>query len=233
MACLTEFEDTGLNKNKKGALNVATKRIFVWMLGIATLVLVLYVRNEYNKINGVGPAAPAKPSASATPPPKDKPAPVTDATGEGAFMGLPFGADEKAIVARFRGQLKKLEARQEFAFSYVDYILPGFDMDGVAMDVYFQMDKDTQVLTQVMLRNMAENKPPGVFAEAFKSLFLSRTIVYGMPESTEEGERGSSFFAEKCKWTQGRTSIYLSRTQKAYANGETSEMLTLRFTQTG
>jgi hypothetical protein len=218
---------------------VKTKRLFVLLFAIATLVLILYVRNEYNKINGVnlGPSAALSqdtgPAASVAATPKGTNAKAADAAADATFMGLPFGSDEKAILAKFGGQVKKLESRADFAFWYVDYIIPNYDMDGVPMDVYFQMDKDSHLLTQVLLRKMVEEKPLGVYGEDFKSLSLSRIFVYGMPEGTEEGDRGGAYFREEHHWKQGHTAINLSRTQKAYANGKTSEMLTLRFTQAG
>jgi hypothetical protein len=214
-----------------------TKRVFAWLFAVATLALVLYVRNEYNIINGVNLGPPAKVSQASAPaataPRPEKPGQAKDEVADEAFMGLPFGSDEKAIVAKFGSQLKKLETRENFAYWYVDYIIPGFDMDGVPMDVHFQMDKDSHLLTQVLLRKMADDKPLGVYAEDFKALTMRGLVMYGMPEATEEGDRKSNYFREERKWTRARANVDLSRTQKSRADGSTSEMITLRFTQPG
>jgi hypothetical protein len=101
------------------------------------------------------------------------------------------------------------------------------------MDVHFQMDKDSHLLTQVLLRKMADDRPLGVYAEDFKALTMRGLVMYGMPEATEEGDRKSNYYREERKWTRGRTIVDLSRTQKARANGSTSEMLTMRYTQSG
>jgi hypothetical protein len=214
-----------------------TKREFGWLFAIATLALVLYVRNEYNIINGVNLGPPAKVAQASAPAAtiarSEKPVQAKAEVADENFMGLPFGSDEKAIVAKFGSKLKKLEGREDFAYWYVDYIIPGFDMDGVPMDVHFQMDKDSHLLTQVLLRKMADDRPLGVYAEDFKALTMRGLVMYGMPEATEEGDRKSNYYREERKWTRGRTIVDLSRTQKARANGSTSEMLTMRYTQSG
>jgi hypothetical protein len=211
------------------------KRVFVWLFGIATLVLILAVRAKYNEINGTGPRppapvaqvpAPAAKAALTSAAPEQAKALVADET----FMGLPLGSDEKAILEKFSSQVKKLDERQKFAFTYADYFIPGFEMDGIPMDVYFQMDNDSHRLTQVLLRNMVDDKPPGFYQIDFNTLNGFRTAAYGFPQVTEQGDPKATY-RQQMSWVRGRTAIELTRSQIKRANGSMNEMLTLRFAQ--
>jgi hypothetical protein len=105
-------------------------------------------------------------------------------------------------------------------------------MDGIPMDVYFQMDKDSHLLTQVLLRKIVDDKPPGFFQIDYNTLLFFRTAEYGFSQSAEEGNPKANY-RQQMSWVRGRTEIELTRSQLARANGSTNEMLTLRFSQPG
>jgi hypothetical protein len=200
------------------------KKLFWVAFGIATLAGVVVVRKTYNDINNGAPSQPARTArAIAATGNPGVPAPP----GGVEFMGIFFGADEKAILAKFGNQLKKVE-RQHFMGAYVDYIIPDYVWEGVHMEAYFQMDSRTHRLTSVLLRKMAYDQPLGIYDAEFNALMPPLALAYGEPAISSEGEPPVTFNDERT-WLKGATLIELAYGKRVYSGGSSTQMLTLRF----
>lgn len=91
-----------------------------------------------------------------------------------------WGMSEAELLKVFHSRLKKLPARMEFHAQYVDYVIPEFKLEGEPFTVFFQMDKNTNKLTQVLVRlNEQVSRLPR--EEIFNSLATFLIREYGEP----------------------------------------------------
>jgi hypothetical protein len=212
------------------------KTVATWIFGIAVVAGALYVRKQYNDIEAVEKTPPkAAPAPGVAKSQQDKPAastaaPVVTQASPGAthwFEGLPLGADEAAVLAKFGGQVQKVQ-RQQFAGAYVDYVIPEYKMAGVPFEVFFQMDNDTKGLLRVLLRKQSENQPRGSYAADFKTVLAALTEKHGKPAGEFRGKRDDTFTDDQT-WVGGPVSIELSHSQTVWGSGRVGEMLTVRY----
>ena len=96
------------------------------------------------------------------------------------WEGARWGMSEAELLKAFSSKLKKLPARQEFLALHVDYVLPEFKLKSETFTVFFQMEKNTNKLAQVLIRlNEQVSRLPR--EEIFNSLAASLAGEYGEP----------------------------------------------------
>ncbi len=100
-----------------------------------------------------------------------------------------WGMSEKDIISVFGLKAKKLPERQLFLGRYVDYAIPEFVIAGKMFTVFFQMDNDSNKLSQVLVR-FNEMKSRTSREDIFNRLVSSLAREYGAP-SVKSDERQS------------------------------------------
>jgi hypothetical protein len=215
---------------------MSAKTVATLVFGIAVLAGVLWVRKQYKDIEA-GEATPPKAApARVAKPQAEKPAaqitaPAATQASPGAthwFEGLPFGADEAAILAKFGGQAQKVAKPENWGIWYVDYVIPEYKLGGVAFEALFQMDTKTRRLARVLLRKQSENQPLGSYAADFKAVLAALTEKYGKPKGEFEGTRDANFREEQ-EWVSDPVTISLGHSQTVWPGGRNNEMLTVRY----
>lgn len=114
------------------------------------------------------------------------------------WEGARWGMSEAELLRAFHSRLKKLPKREEFFASYAAYVLPEFKLEGESFTVYFQMDKSTDELSQVLVR-LNETMALTPREKLFNRLAASLSREYGKP-SEQKDERFS--FRRKYKGIQ-------------------------------
>ena len=113
-----------------------------------------------------------------------------------------WGMSEAELLRVFNSRLKKLPEREAFLAWYADYVIPEFKLEGESFAVYFQMDKRTGKLSQVLVR-LNERVARTPREKLFNALASSFAREYGKP-SEQKDERYS--FKQKYKGVElGRT----------------------------
>ena len=105
------------------------------------------------------------------------------------WEGARWGMSEAELLKAFNSRLKKLPGRMEFMAQYADYVIPEFKLEGESFTVFFQMDKSTNKLSQVLVR-LNEQVALTPREPLFNRLASSLTRAYGKP-SEQKDERYS------------------------------------------
>jgi hypothetical protein len=111
------------------------------------------------------------------------------------WEGARWGMSEADLLRAFNSRLKKLPKRMEFLAWYADYVIPELKLGGESFTVFFQMDKRTDKLSQVLVR-LNEQVALTPREKLFNALASSLTREYGKP-SEQKDERYS--FKQKYK----------------------------------
>src|SRR5437879_721139 len=91
------------------------------------------------------------------------------------WQGARWGRLERDILRTYASRLTKLPKREDFAGLYVDYVIPDFTLDGNVYTIFFQMNKRTSKLDQILIRmNEMETRNPR--EETFNHLGALLTI---------------------------------------------------------
>jgi len=108
------------------------------------------------------------------------------------------------IQAIFKSNVTKLPKREDFGTVYVDYAILNYDIEGGKYTVFFQMDKKTEKLSQVLIRS--DNKLPSeLYFNKLESLLISK---YGSP-GYKNDDRKPVISLDR-QWTFSTTTIELS-----------------------
>ena len=99
--------------------------------------------------------------------------------------GARWGMSEAELLKAFNSRLKKLPRRMEFFAQYADYVIPEFKMEGQSFTVFFQMDKSTDKLSQVLVR-LNEQVALTSREELFNHLASSLSREYGKPTGQKD-----------------------------------------------
>lgn len=117
------------------------------------------------------------------------------------FQGVPWGADEATIITSLGNQVEKLAEREVFGNNaYADLSIPGYVVSGVTMKVYFQMDKQTNRLKQVLLQKYNNDTSYRSFNSEYEILTALLSTKYGIVSQTGDFKR---------RWNKGDTSVEL------------------------
>ncbi|MBV9925778.1 MAG: hypothetical protein JOZ96_12230 [Acidobacteria bacterium] len=96
------------------------------------------------------------------------------------WEGARWGMSEAELLKAFNGRLRKLPERKQFFASYAEYVIPGFKLGGEPFTVFFQMDKGTDKLAQIIVR-LDEQVSLAPRERLFNSLDASLARAYGRP----------------------------------------------------
>jgi hypothetical protein len=137
---------------------------------------------------------------------------------------------ESDIVAAFGPKLTKLKKRAQFVSTYADYTIPNYEIDGRNFTVFFEMNRDTHRLSQVLVR-LNETKSKAPREDVFGALedMLSKTL--GTPTKRRElrpTNKGYSRIVLTTKWQFQTTTIELAYDWSNYLN---SSILGIRYLQ--
>lgn len=120
------------------------------------------------------------------------------------WAGARWGMSEAELLKAFNSRLKKLPSRMEFMAQYADYVIPEFKLKGESFTVYFQMDKSTNKLSQVLVR-LNEQVALTPREQLFNRLASSLSREYGKPTGQKD---------ERYSFMQKYKGIELERTWK-------------------
>jgi hypothetical protein len=101
------------------------------------------------------------------------------------WEGARWGMSEAELFKAFNSRLKKLPKRMEFFAQYADYAIPEFKIEGQSFTVFFQMDKSTNKLSQVLVR-LNEQMALIPREELFNRLASSLSREYGKPTGQKD-----------------------------------------------
>jgi len=115
-----------------------------------------------------------------------------------------WGMTERELVAAINSAELLHIHREDYLSHYADYSLPNLDVAGFYFDVTFQMDKNSNRLSQVLIKHDADphTKPTKAFSSALKLL----TEKLGKPERAGTSDE----FVWKFPTTTVCLSVYFS-----------------------
>lgn len=96
------------------------------------------------------------------------------------WEGTRWGMSEAELLRVFHSRLKKLPTREEFQSWYADYVIPEFKLEDEPFTVFFQMDKNTHRLSQILIR-LNEQKSRIPREQIFNNLASPLAREYGKP----------------------------------------------------
>jgi hypothetical protein len=148
------------------------------------------------------------------------PQPATPAPAAG-FRGVPWGADKQAILSHFPGEAKELAQKQTYGNqAYADVGIANYEVGGSRLDLFFQMDSQTDRLKQVLLSRSSDNAPSPTMTAEYDTLSRLLTEKYGEPVRSESSMR----------WLAAETMIELNHSHFSIIK---TEFLTLRYFPSG
>ena len=113
---------------------------------------------------------------------------------------------DELIGADMRG-LTALPGRWEYGRSYADHAVMGAQLGSLAFDAFFQMNKQTERLEQVLL----ERRRAGATPAAFKTLLGSLIREYGEPSETcRQAKQGGDPQRYALIWRFPTTTVHAS-----------------------
>jgi hypothetical protein len=119
-----------------------------------------------------------------------------------------WGMTEKQLQETFKSELTKLPKREIFAQAYTDYAIPDYEIEGRKYTVYFQMDKETNKLSQVLVRynEMKSRFSQDIYFNGLESLL---TRKYGTAGYKKDDKKSGHISLER-QWVFPTTTIDLS-----------------------
>ena len=208
------------------SLNMNTKRIaFIVAWAIVILLGVSYVGKKSAKALLESGTVRAKVEAARLKAqlPAQPSAPSTGADLE----GVRIGDSQERIIAMLGARVQKQEKRVKWGLGYSDHWIERHNFHGVPLEVFFQMDDDSGLLFQILLREQVRGKPRDSLLGDFQKLENALTAKYGLPVTTER-----SSLHERRMWLVGTTEIHLDNSQDPTGSGAGDEMLTVRYRNT-
>lgn len=118
-----------------------------------------------------------------------------------------WGMSEKELLEIFKSELKKLPKRENFNKWYADYSIPNYEINGRKYIVYFQMDGETNKLSQILVQDFAM-KADSSKEIYFNGLEALLTRKYGTPGYTKN-DRKSYLISLSRQWVFPTTTIEL------------------------
>lgn len=141
---------------------------------------------------------------------------------EQGFQGVRWGAGEAEIKSKLGSQIEKLPNREAFGNdTYAELSIPNYSVGGSTFTVFFQMNRNTDGLKQVLIQKYSSNSVSRSFAAEFEILSKLLTEKYGVATKTGEFVK---------RWTAGDTVIELDDNHTAMIN---TENLTIRYFPSG
>lgn len=132
------------------------------------------------------------------------PAQSTDVMG---WQDARWNMNESEILAKFGGQLVKLQEPEKFKDAYVNYVISPYSIGTGKYTVRFQMNNESMKLDQVLIRlDQMDSKIPNELY--FNQLDSLLTEKYKDP-TWKNDRRGSTIKLER-KWVFPTTTISLS-----------------------
>ncbi|MEO1248199.1 MAG: hypothetical protein AAFW76_00020 [Pseudomonadota bacterium] len=104
-------------------------------------------------------------------------------------------------------EVTALPGRWEYGRSYADHAVMGVDVGGLAFDAFFQMNKQTERLEQVLL----ERRRAGATPAAFEELLAALINDYGAPSATcQQSKQGGEPQRHELIWRFPTTTVHAS-----------------------
>lgn len=125
-----------------------------------------------------------------------------------------WGMSEKDILKVFGDKLKKLPKRMAFLRWHSDYVIPNYRLADEIFTVFFQMDDDTNKLSQVLTRlNEQKSQVPRI--QLYNRLELILARKFGFPctkldNSSSDQSKNVQVIDLSCTWKFPTTNVELA-----------------------
>ncbi len=174
-------------------------RTLLIVVAVGLLILLAAVRAFWgltHRHSAAAAAATTSAGASAT----GAPASGGDALAAAGFEGLAWGADDRAIKARFGDALQRLSPPDQFFGAHADFVIEPYQLEGVPMRVSFQMSDSGSGLMRVLLGRLMHRPDGQNYLDNYNHLLERMTQQLGKPVCKDDID---------CMWTKGDTEIEL------------------------
>jgi hypothetical protein len=128
------------------------------------------------KAKSAAAIAAMKPQPKYEPPPPARPP-----SGPPGFEGVLWTSRDEAIGTALAGKVHKRPQTEDWGIRYVTYSIPEHVINGVTLEVLFQMDKSDGVLEQVLGRKMRDSAPSRIYDKDVDALVAFFTTQHGKP----------------------------------------------------
>lgn len=128
----------------------------------------------------------------------------TDVEG---WQSARWGMTQDELVSAVPAEITVLPGRWEYGRSYADHAVMDAQVGGLAFDAFFQMNKKTDRLEQVLL----ERRRAGATPAAFGELLAALTDEYGQPSETcRQAKQGGEPQRHELIWRFPTTTVHAS-----------------------